>query len=323
MIVITGAAGFIGSCLVAKLNELGRHDLIVIDHYASEDDPSRKNLSNKKYVRYFDKAEFLKLLKRDQFDYDVECIFHMGACSSTTASDVDYFQKNNYEYSITVAEWALKYNARYIYASSAATYGAGELGYDDDENQIPNLKPLNLYGHSKQQFDEWVLRMSYQNRMVGLKFFNVFGPNEYHKGDMQSVIAKSYNRVVSEGKMVLFKSHNPAFRNGEQKRDFIYIKDVVAILLFFMNHKDVNGIYNVATGKARTWNDLAQALFASVGKQVNIEYVDMPVVLRDKYQYFTEGNIQKLQQAGYHNSFMSLEEAIKDYTQYLKQKTIL
>lgn len=322
MIVVTGAAGFIGSCLVAKLNELGRQDLIVVDHYDSDNDLSRLNLANKKYVRYFDKAEYLKLLRRDQFDFDVECILHMGACSSTTVQDADYFQKNNFEYSVTVAQWALKYNARLIYASSAATYGAGELGYSDDEAIIPKLKPLNLYGDSKQRFDQWVLANGHQDKMVGLKFFNVFGPNEYHKGDMKSVIAKSYDRVVNDGKMVLFKSYHPDYKDGEQKRDFVYVKDVVDVVLFFMQHENVNGIYNVATGKARTWNDLAKALFKSAKRPDNIEYIEMPEILRDKYQYFTEGDMTKLRLAGYTKEFLSLEDAIVDYSQYLKEKTI-
>ncbi len=322
MIVITGAAGFIGSCLVARLNELGRNDLIVVDHYETDQDLSRKNLANKKYVRYYDKSEYLKLLKRDQFDFDVDCILHMGACSSTTVQDADLFQKNNYEYSIAVAQWALKYKARLIYASSAATYGNGELGYSDEESTIPDLKPLNLYGDSKQRFDQWVLSNRYQDQMVGLKFFNVFGPNEYHKGDMKSVIAKSYDRVFGEGRMVLFKSYHPDYKDGAQKRDFVYIKDVVDVVLFFMEHPQVNGIFNVATGQARTWNDLAKALFKAVGKEENIEYIEMPEILRDKYQYFTEGDMRKLRRVGYNKPFLSLEEAIKDYCHYLKEKTV-
>ncbi len=322
MIVVTGAAGFIGSCLVAKLNELKRQDLILVDHYDAEDDPKKKNLSGKKYIRYFDKAEYLKLLRRDQFDFDVDCIFHMGACSSTTLQDAAYFQANNLEYSCHVAEWAVKYKARLIYASSAATYGNGNQGYSDDEATISKLKPLNLYGESKQKFDEWVLSRGYQDRMVGVKFFNVFGPNEYHKGDMRSVVAKAYDRVVAEGKMMLFKSYNPKYKDGEQQRDFIYVKDAVDALLFFMDNPSVNGIFNLGTGRARTWKDLAAALFSSIGKPVNIEYMDMPEVLRPRYQYFTEADMAKLRRAGYTKPFMPLEEAVRDFSGYLKNKTM-
>jgi ADP-L-glycero-D-manno-heptose 6-epimerase len=287
MIVVTGAAGFIGSCLVAKLNEMGCNDLIVVDHYDNDQDQKKRNLVGKKYVRYFDKAEYLKLLRRDAFDFDVSCIFHIGACSSTTLQDADYFEKNNFEYSCEVAKWALKYNARLIYASSAATYGDGECGYSDDEGMIPNLKPLNLYGLSKQKFDLWVLNNQYQNKMIGLKFFNVFGPNEYHKEDMRSVVAKAYDGVVAEGRMKLFKSYKKEFKDGEQKRDFVYVKDVVDVMIFLMEHPEVNGVFNVGTGKASTWNELARALFNATGQESSIEYVEMPEILKPRYQYFT------------------------------------
>jgi ADP-L-glycero-D-manno-heptose 6-epimerase len=317
MIVVTGAAGFIGSCLVAELNSRGRYDLIVVDDYTGEDDPKKKNLTGKRYQRFYDKAEYLKLLKRDQFDFDVDCILHMGACSSTTLQDADYFEKNNYEYSCVVAQWALKNKARLIYASSAATYGAGENGYDDDEALIYRLKPLNLYGQSKQKFDEWVLSNGHQERIVGLKFFNVFGPNEYHKGDMRSVVSKAYDRVVSEGKMFLFKSYDPKYKDGEQMRDFIYVKDVVDVVMFMMDKSSVNGIFNLGTGKARTWNDLAFALFKAVGRPPKIEYMEMPEILRGRYQYFTEANMAKLRKSGYTKLFTPLEDTVKDYCGYL------
>ena len=320
MIVVTGAAGFIGSCLVAELNSRGRYDLIVVDEITGEDDPKKKNLAGKRYQRYYDKAEYLKLLKRDQFDFDVDRILHMGACSSTTLQDADYFQKNNFEYTCTVAQWALKNEARLIYASSAATYGAGELGYRDDESMIPRLKPLNLYGESKQKFDEWVLAHGHQDKMVGLKFFNVFGPNEYHKEDMRSVVSKSYDRVVTEGKIRLFKSYDPRYKDGEQLRDFIYVKDAVDVVMYLMDNPAINGIFNLGTGKARTWNDLAQALFAAVGKTAEIEYMEMPESLRSRYQYFTQADMVKLHKAGYHKVFTSLEDAVKDYCSYLSTK---
>jgi ADP-L-glycero-D-manno-heptose 6-epimerase len=322
MIVVTGAAGFIGSCLVAKLNERGRNDLIVVDHYNNDNDPKKKNLAGKRYQRYYDKAEYLKLLRRDQFDFDVDCIFHMGACSSTTLQDADYFQKNNFEYSMQVAQWALKYNSRLIYASSAATYGDGDQGYSDDESKIPSLKPLNLYGESKQKFDVWVLQQGLQNKVAGLKFFNVFGPNEYHKDDMRSVVAKSYDRVATEGKIALFKSYHPKYKDGEQMRDFIYVKDTVDVMMFLMDNPNVNGIFNVGTGKARTWVDLANAIFKAVGKTPNIEFMDMPEILKDKYQYFTQADMNKLKKAGYTKPFTSLEDAVLDYSGYLKNKSI-
>jgi ADP-L-glycero-D-manno-heptose 6-epimerase len=320
VIVVTGAAGFIGSCLVAELNSRGRHDLIVVDHMSGEDDPKKRNLAGKRFRRYYDKAEYLKLLKRNQFDFDVECILHMGACSSTTLQDAEYFEKNNYEYSCSVAQWSLENKARLIYASSAATYGNGANGYNDDESMIPNLKPLNLYGESKQKFDEWVLKNAFQTRMTGLKFFNVFGPNEYHKGEMKSVVAKAYDRVALEGKISLFKSYDPRYEDGEQMRDFIYVKDAVDVVMFFMDHPSINGIYNLGTNSARTWNDLARALFAAVGRSPNIEYIDMPEILRGRYQYFTEAKMGKLRQAGYSKSFTPLEDAVKDYCGYLSTK---
>ena len=317
MIVVTGAAGFIGSCLVAELNSRGRYDLIVVDQWDGDDDPKRKNLSNKRYQRYYDKAEYLKLLKRDQFDFDVECILHMGACSSTTLQDADYFEKNNFEYTVTVAQWALKNNARLIYASSAATYGDGEMGYSDEAALIPKLKPLNLYGESKQKFDEWAIKQGVLDRMVGLKFFNVFGPNEYHKGDMKSVVSKAYERVAREGKMTLFKSHNHKYKDGEQMRDFVYVKDAVDVVMYLMEHPAINGIFNLGTGKARTWNDLAMALFAAVGKKPDITYIEMPEILRGRYQYFTQADMARLRGAGYVKPFRPLEDAVKDYCTYL------
>jgi len=317
VIVVTGAAGFIGSCLVAELNSRGRNDLIVVDDLNGENDPKKRNLAGKRYQRYYDKAEYLKLLKRDQFDFDVEYILHMGACSSTTLQDAGYFQKNNFEYSCAVAQWAIRNNARLIYASSAATYGGGECGYSDDESMIPRLKPLNLYGESKQKMDLWVLDQKLQSKMTGLKFFNVFGPNEYHKGEMKSVVSKAYERVVSEGKMSLFKSYDPRYKDGEQMRDFIYVKDAVDVVMFFAQNPSINGIFNLGTGLARTWNDLAFALFKAAGKAPHIEYTEMPEILRGRYQYFTQADMTKLRKAGYQKSFTSLEDAVKDYCGYL------
>lgn len=315
MIVVTGAAGFIGSCIVAGLNERGREDLILVDEL---DEIKKENLKNKKYRRYYDKKDFLNLVLQDQIRERPEAIVHMGACSSTTLQDARYFKENNLEYTRSLAQWALKNNIRFIYASSAATYGDGSVGYKDDEATIRRCKPLNLYGQSKQDFDLWLIDQGLQDKVAGLKFFNVFGPNEYHKGDMRSVVAKAYQRVVEEGKASLFKSCRKDYKDGEQKRDFIYVKDAVDIVLFFLDHPQINGIFNVGTGKASTWNELAGALFDAVGKKPDIQYIDMPAGLERRYQYFTQADMSKLRKSGYTKHFTPLKEAVADYVRYLR-----
>jgi len=321
VIAITGAAGFIGSCIVAKLNERGLKDLILID--CLDDKQKEQNLKQKKYNQYLDKKDFLDLVKQERLNEEITAIIHMGACSSTTLQDKKYFLENNYEYTKTLAKWALNKNVRFIYASSAATYGDGSVGYKDDDETIRTCLPLNLYGESKQMFDQWALDEGVIDKMVGLKFFNVFGPNEYHKGDMRSVIAKAYPQVTEKGKMSLFKSYNEEYGDGEQKRDFIYIKDAVDIVLFFLDNHKFNGIFNVGTGRARSWNNLAEALFAAVGKSPRIEYVDMPETLRPRYQYFTEADMAKLRKIGYNKPFTELEDAIQDYVGYLVDQRYL
>ncbi len=322
MIVVTGGAGFIGSCIVSGLNRRGIKDIIVVDRW-DPDGLMKKNLEGKAYARFYDKCDFLQMMLSDAVKDEVSAVIHMGACSSTTGLDREYYRRNNFEYSCHIARWALRKNARLIYASSAATYGNGENGYSDNPAAIRSCKPLNYYGESKQRFDEWVIDNQVYDKVVGLKFFNVFGPNEYHKGDMKSVIAKAYDRVVSEGKMVLFKSHRPEYADGEQMRDFIYVKDVVDVVLYLMDHPAVNGIYNVGTGHARTWNDVARALFVAAGKPVNIEYIPMPDVLRGKYQYFTEADMSLFRKAGYVRPFTSLEDAVRDYVKYLKDRSFM
>lgn len=323
MIIVTGAAGFIGSAIVARLNERGQKDILVVDHFEEGDlkttkDIKKENLKGKKFVQYLDKKIFLERLTRDEIKADMDCLIHMGACSSTTLQDADYFEQNNFQYTLKLAEWALKHKIRFIYASSAATYGDGGFGYKDDEETIRRCQPLNLYGQSKQKFDLWALDHQVLHKMVGLKFFNVYGPNEYHKADMQSVAAKNYEKVIQEGEIKLFKSYKKEYKDGEQKRDFIYVKDAVEIVMFFIDHPRISGMFNVGTGMAQTWNDLAKGLFKAVNKPVRVEYMDMPLDLRPRYQYFTQADMTKLRKAGYLQPFMNLEEGIKDYVRYLK-----
>jgi ADP-L-glycero-D-manno-heptose 6-epimerase len=321
MIIVTGAAGFIGSVILWRLNKEGISDNILVDEELT---PQKKhNLDNKKYKDYIEKEKFLALISSDKLGGKADAILHMGACSSTTLTNEAYFKKNNVEYSKKLAEYAIKKNIRFIYASSGATYGDGSFGYSDDDKTTYKLKPLNAYGRSKQEFDLWVLNNGLGDKVVGLKYFNVFGPNEYHKGEMRSVVAKSFDEVVKTKKMWLFKSHKKKYKDGEQKRDFIYIKDAVDATYFFLEKRDKNGIYNIGTGKARTWNDLASALFSALGMKPNIEYFDMPLNLRGRYQYFTEADITKLREAGYKKEFMSLEDALKEYAGFLKEKRYL
>ncbi len=320
MIILTGGAGFIGSCFLWKLNEEGIDDIIVVDQLDETD--KWKNLQGKKFKDYMQKDDFLALLKADEAPKPSKVI-HMGACSSTTLTDADHFLKNNYEYSKTLAEWALDNKAYFMYASSAATYGAGHEGYSDDPKRIPDLRPLNMYGYSKQLFDMWVLDNKLYGKVTGLKFFNVFGPNEYHKGDMMSVICKAYPQIKSEGKIRLFKSYNPHFPDGGQMRDFVYVKDSVEVMYWLMTHPGKSGIFNLGTGKARSWNDLANAMFAAMGKKPDIEYIEMPEYLRPKYQYYTQADMTRLTKAGYKKPFTSLEEAVREYVIYLKDGACL
>ena len=237
----------------------------------------------------------------------------MGANSSTTEKDADHLLSNNFEYTKRLALYCINKNVRFIYASSAATYGGGNLGFDDNNELCKKLYPLNMYGYSKNLFDVWALKKNMLDKIAGIKYFNVFGPNEYHKGDMRSVVNKAFKQIQETGKVKLFKSRNKDYKDGEQKRDFIYVKDAVDMTLFFLDHKDKNGLFNVGSGKARTWNDLVTALFNAMGKPVNIEYIDLPDHLADKYQYFTEANLDKIKKAGYTQKLSSLEEGVTDY----------
>lgn len=321
MIIVTGAAGFIGSCLLYELNKRGCDDIIIVDEADKLKDS--RNLAGKRYVKSIEKNAFLELAKKRNLKEPIEVIFHLGACSSTTLDDQDYFMANNLEYSKALADFAREKRARFIYASSAATYGDGAKSFSDENQVTLTLKPLNYYGLSKHLFDLWILKQGLDKEMVGLKYFNVFGPNEYHKADMRSLVCKSFENVVKEKKMRLFKSYRKEYKDGEQKRDFIYWFDAVRSTLFFWDNPKINGIYNVGTGQARSWNDLAFALFAALQIKPNIEYFQMPEPLREKYQYFTQADLNKLKRSGFDCKFMSLEDSVKDYVKFLKSKAYL
>ena len=285
MIIVTGGAGLIGSAVVWKLNELGREDIVIVDHLGSGD--KWRNLAALRFRDYVEKDRFLALLEGPMDSEPVEAIIHLGACSSTTERDASYLVDNNFEYSKRLAIFAMKRGARFIYASSAATYGDGSLGFSDDEDMLSRLRPLNAYGYSKQLFDLWLQRNGFLGKVVGLKYFNVFGPNEHHKGEMRSVVLKAFEQIVESGGMTLFRSHHHDYNDGEQLRDFVYVKDAADMTLFFLESTFANGIYNIGTGTARSWNDLASALFSALGRQANLSYIDMPEQIRSRYQYYT------------------------------------
>ncbi|MDD4178768.1 MAG: ADP-glyceromanno-heptose 6-epimerase [Candidatus Margulisbacteria bacterium] len=317
-IVVTGGAGFIGSCFVWKLNQSGEKEIIIVDQAGA--DKEWGNLQGKVYFDYLEKELFIGKIKAKTFDPQVKAIFHIGACSSTTEQNEAYLKKNNFEYSRILCEWALDHNIPFYYASSAATYGDGRQGYSDADAQMTNLKPLNLYGQSKQQFDLWLLENKLTDKVVGFKYFNVYGPNEYHKGDMRSMVLKGFEQAKRDGVIRLFKSYRPDYKDGEQKRDFVYIKDVIEIMYSFYTNGKVKGIYNVGTGQARSWNDLAKAIFAALGLPPNIEYIEMPEIIRDKYQYFTQADLSKLKKTGLPVKFTPLEVAVADYVKtYLNE----
>ncbi|HMV35430.1 MAG TPA: ADP-glyceromanno-heptose 6-epimerase [Turneriella sp.] len=310
MIVVTGGAGFIGSAVVAYLNAAGEKDILVVDNLA--DSAKWKNLVSLKYLDFVHKSQFLARLEAGDFGRP-QAIVHMGACSSTTETDGDYLMANNYAYTRMLAEYALEKDIRFIYASSAATYGGIESGFNDDDATSLTLKPINRYGYSKQIFDEVAIAKGWTKQIAGLKFFNVYGPNEYHKKDMSSVIYKAYYQIGDNGFLKLFKSHRPDFGDGEQKRDFVYIKDCVHVIGQLLQNRSANGIFNLGSGAARSWNELAAAVFSAMGKEKRIEYIEMPAQLIGSYQYFTQASMQKLQAAGISLRQTSLEEGVADY----------
>ncbi len=320
MIVVTGGAGFIGSAIVWRLNTLGNDNIIIVDELGTTE--KWKNLVGLKFQDFIHKDDFISAIVDETIEFPIEAIIHMGANSSTTEKDADHLFSNNYMYTKVLAQYCISNSIRFIYASSAATYGDGVLGFDDDESGIEKLRPLNMYGYSKQLFDLWAKKNNVLDRIVGIKYFNVYGPNEYHKGDMRSVVHKAFEQVRDTGKVRLFKSFNPKYKDGEQMRDFVYVKDAVDMTLYFLENPTVNGIYNVGSGKARTWNALVTALFNAVGKPINIEYIELPEHLREKYQYFTEANLNKIKSVGYNQQITSLEDGINDYVKNYLMKSL-
>lgn len=311
MLIVTGGAGFIGSAVVWKLNQLGRDDIVVVDELGC--DEKWKNLVSLRFADFWHKDEFRQRVESDTLGA-VEAVVHLGAISSTTERNADLLMENNYRYTQRLAEWCVSHQVRLIYASSAATYGDGSLGYDDCDATSVRLRPLNAYGYSKQLFDLWALRTGVLRQIVGLKFFNVFGPNEYHKADMASVVFKSFHQIRSTGSVRLFKSTTPQFSDGGQMRDFVYVKDCVNVIAWLLDNR-VSGIFNLGTGRARSWLDLVSAVFAAMNVPPSIEFVDMPEQLRGKYQNFTEARMHKLREAGCPVEFHALEESVRDYVE--------
>jgi ADP-L-glycero-D-manno-heptose 6-epimerase len=312
MIIVTGAAGFIGSCLIQKLNELKFRYIIAVDDFSNAE--KNLNLANKAIIERVDRKDLFAWLEKN--NREVEFFFHIGARTDTTEFDTAIFDELNLDYSKKVWEACVNYQIPLVYASSAATYGLGENGYEDREELISSLKPLNPYGDSKNDFDIWALNQPKKPFFfAGLKFFNVYGPNEYHKGRMASVIWHAYQQITKNGALKLFKSHRSDFKDGEQMRDFIYVKDLIDVCIFLMEHRKNSGIYNLGTGKARSFNDLGVATFQALGLTPTIEYIDTPADIRDKYQYFTEATMQKLRSIGYDKPFTSLEDGVEDYVQ--------
>lgn len=310
MIIVTGAAGFIGSCLVGKLNQLGFKDIVLVDDFSKQE--KENNYSKKTFTTTVDRSVFTEWIPENH--RFIQFIFHLGARTDTTEFDVSVFDELNLGYSKEVWKLCVKFGIPLVYASSAATYGLGEHGYYDDHSLIERLKPLNPYGESKNQFDRWALSQERKPYFwAGLKLFNVYGPNEFHKGRMASVIFHAYNQIRDTGKMKLFRSHHPGYKDGEQLRDFIFVHDATDAMIFLMDQRRHSGIYNLGTGNARTFNDLVRYTFEAMNLPLNIEYIDTPEDIRDKYQYFTEANMDKLRSVGYTKKFTPLEEGIHDY----------
>jgi ADP-L-glycero-D-manno-heptose 6-epimerase len=310
--IVTGGAGFIGRNLVAALNAREEDNILIVDRLGTGE--KWKNLQGLRFDDLVDIDDFRKRVRESGLPQTVT-VFHLGACSATTERNADFLADNNYRYSRELSEACLKSGARFIYASSAATYGSGDLGYFDNDALLSNFQPLNMYGYSKHMFDLWAHRTGALEKIAGLKYFNVYDPHEEHKEDMRSVVHKAFHQILATGETTLFKSYRPDYKDGEQQRDFVHVKDAVALTLFFYDHPEVNGLFNCGTGKARTWIDLATAVFAALGKEPNIRFVDMPEHLRAKYQYFTQADMAKARAAGFDYDFLTLEDGVKHYVQ--------
>lgn len=315
-ILVTGGAGMIGSAVIWALNRRGITNILVTDALGT--DERWRNLVPLQFADYMESDDFMEKLKsKPALFSDIKCVFHLGACSATTETDARYLAQNNYAYTRDLCAWALGNNTRFLYASSAATYGDGANGYDDEHeaDTLSKLRPLNMYGYSKHMFDLHALRGGFLDQIIGLKYFNVFGPNEYHKGDMRSVVHKAFGQIKKDGCMSLFKSYRKDYKDGEQMRDFLYVKDAVDITLFLAESPSAGGLYNVGSGEAHTWNELAAALFTAMDKKPDIKYIAMPKPLRPKYQYFTQADISKLRNTGYKTVMPTLTQTVTDYVQ--------
>ncbi len=313
MYIITGGAGFLGSALIWALNAQGIDNIWVVDNLSTSD--KWKNLNGLRYAGYEHRDTFIQKVRKKGLSPAVRGVVHFGACSDTTERDADFLMRNNVDFSINLCSAAMKHGARFINASSASTYGDGSLGFVDAEEALASLRPLNMYGYSKQLFDMWLVRTKNIRRVASLKFFNVYGPNEYHKNAMRSVVCKAFEEISNTGSLRLFRSTVPEYADGGQMRDFVYVKDCSMIVQWLLQKTKVNGIFNVGTGKARTWNDLAAAVFAAMGKDVNIKYIDMPELLCDKYQNYTEACMDKLLAKGAPACAYSLEDGVREYVQ--------
>lgn len=318
MFIVTGGSGLIGSSLVWGLNRAGIDDILVVDHLGNTTD-KWKNLAPLRFSDYLERDAFREMLRAGKFSgCAVEGVLHMGACSATTERDASYLIDNNFKYTCELAEFCIGAGIRFLYASSCATYGDGSRGYVDDESKIEELRPMNMYGYSKQLFDLWAKRRGYLKSITGCKFSNVYGPNERHKGNMRSVVCRAFEQITATGKLQLFKSYRPEYADGEQMRDFLYVKDAVRMVLNLFNRPSAAGLYNIGSGRAETWNALARASFAALEKPVAIEYIEMPESLRDRYQYYTRAEMGKYHALGFADEVSSLEETIADYMWYMR-----